>query len=134
MPAEHGYTALHRLAALGRELRGQRGPDRCPRPTGSAPSLDELRHRRDEIEKLAARQGAGNVRVFGSVARREAGSGSDLDLLLEMGDRRSLLEQAALQGELEDLFGCPVDVVTTGGLSYAREETRERIEREVVSL
>ena len=53
-----------------------------------------------------------------------------------MGDGPSLLKQAALQGDLEELLGCPVHVVTTGGLSYAREHTREQIiiEHEAVSL
>jgi predicted nucleotidyltransferase len=74
------------------------------------------------------------VRVFGSVARGDAGPGNGLDVLVEMGDRRSLLAQAALQGELDGLLGSPVHVVTTGGLSYAREHTRESIEREAVFL
>lgn len=47
-----------------------------------------------------------------------------------MGDASSLLEQAALQSELEDLLGCPVHVMTTGGLTLAREDGREQIERE----
>jgi predicted nucleotidyltransferase len=57
-----------------------------------------------------------------------------VDVLVDMEDRRSLLEQVALQGDLEELLGCPVHVVTTGGLSYAHEHTRERIEHEAVPL
>jgi predicted nucleotidyltransferase len=38
-------------------------------------------------------------RVFGSVVRGDAGPESDLDLLVDMGERRSLLAQAALQGD-----------------------------------
>jgi uncharacterized protein len=74
------------------------------------------------------------VRAFGSVARGDAGPSSDLDVLVEMGDRRRLRAMAALQGDLEELLGCPVHVVTTGELSYALEHTRERIEREAASL
>ena len=59
--------------------------------------------------------------------------GSDVDLLVEM-DSRSLLEQASLQGDLEDLLGCPVHVLTTTALRHVREDARERIEREAVSL
>jgi uncharacterized protein len=110
------------------------GPDPYPRPTGPAPSLEELRRRRDEIVQIAARHGASTVRVFGSVARGDAGPNSDLDILVDMGDGRSLFELAAVQGDLEELLGCPVHVVTTGGLSYARDHTREQIEREAVSL
>ena len=51
-----------------------------------------------------------------------------------MGDRPSLFAQAALQNALEDLLGCRVHVTTTQGLNYAREDTRERIEREAVAL
>jgi predicted nucleotidyltransferase len=78
--------------------------------------------------------GARTVRIFGSIARGDAGAGSDLDVLVEMSDRPSLLEQAALQAELEELLGCPVHVVTNGGLIHAREHTRERIEHEAISL
>jgi predicted nucleotidyltransferase len=80
--------------------------------------------------RVAARHGAAVLRVFGSVARGDAGPGSDLDVLVDMDDRRGLLEQAALQNELEDLLGCPVHVTTTRGLRQARAETREWIEQE----
>lgn len=74
------------------------------------------------------------VRVFGSIARGDDGPGSDLYLLVELGDRRGLLEQAALRGDLEELLGCRVHVLTATGLAHAREDLRERIEREAVSL
>jgi predicted nucleotidyltransferase len=45
-----------------------------------------------------------------------------------------LLEQAALQSDLEELLGCPVHVVTADGLKHARDPTRRRIEREAVAL
>jgi predicted nucleotidyltransferase len=53
--------------------------------------------------------------------------------LVEM-EGSGLLAQAGLQGDLEDLLGCPVDVVTTSGLTYSRQVARERIEREAASL
>jgi hypothetical protein len=134
MSADSGYVALRRLGDLGRELERRRPADPYPRADGPAPSLEELRRRRDEIMLAAARHSAVSVRVFGSVARGDTGSGSDVDLLVEMGERRSLFEQAALQGDLEDLLGCPVHVVTTGGLRYGRDHARQRIEREAVSL
>ncbi|MGH2885350.1 MAG: nucleotidyltransferase family protein [Solirubrobacteraceae bacterium] len=74
------------------------------------------------------------MRVLGSVARGEAGAGSDLDVLVGMGGGASLLTVAALQHDLEDLLGCPVHVVTTSGLKYAREHVREEIEGEAVRL
>jgi predicted nucleotidyltransferase len=133
-PPDNKYTALRRLGDLGREVESRRGPDPYPRAAGPAPSLEQLRRRRDEINRVAAIHGARSVRIFGSIARGDAGPGSDLDVLVEMRDRPSLLEQAALQADLEELLGCPVHVVTTGGLVHAREHTRERIEHEAISL
>ena len=124
----------------GRLASGRRGAyspvasDPYPRPTRPAPSLEELRRRRDEIKRVALRHGAATIRVFGSVVRGDAGQESDLDLLVDMGDRQSLFEQAALPGDLEDLLGCRVHVTTTVGLTYAPEGRRERIEREAVAL
>jgi predicted nucleotidyltransferase len=133
MCAEDEYQALHELAELGREIERRRGPDPYPRPNGPPPSFEELGRRRDEIMLVARRGGATTVRVFGSVVHGDAGPGSDLDLLVDMRPG-GLLAQAELQCEFEDLLGCPVHLVTTGGLGYAREHVRETIEREAVLL
>jgi len=79
---------------------------------------DLLREKREEILRIAAKHGACNVRVFGSVARGEAGDESDIDLLVEFGPGRSLLDQAGLVADLEELLGRKVDVVTAGGLYW----------------
>lgn len=133
-PDEGEYEALSRLGELGREIERRRGPHPYPRPTGPAPSLEALRRRRDDVMRIAARHRVRTVSVFGSVARGDAGPHSDVDLLVDTGGPQSLFEQAALQNELEDLLGCPVHVLTTGGLSCAREDARARIEREAISL
>ena len=83
MCPEEKYAALRRMGELGREIERRRGPDPYPRPAGSAPSLEELHQRRDEIEGIATRTGAANVRVFGSVARGDAAPGSDVDFLVD---------------------------------------------------
>lgn len=57
---------------------------------------DLLTAKREEILDTAARHGAHNVRVFGSVARGDTGPDSDLDLLVELDPDRSLFDQAAL--------------------------------------
>ncbi len=87
--------------------------------------------RREEILRLAARHGAYNVRIFGSVARGEARSESDLDLLVSMEKGRSLLDLIGFCQDIEDLFGCKVDVVTDGGLS---PYLKDRIMAEAVPL
>lgn len=85
-------------------------------PAAPRPSLRDLTQRRDQILALAARHGAENVRVFGSVARGEAVAGSDVDFLVDLEHGRSLFDLAGLLVDLEDLIGRPVDVVTVSGL------------------
>jgi len=95
-------------------------------------TLDELlRTKRAEILEIAARHGARNVRVFGSVARGAAGADSDVDLLVDMEAGRSLFDLGGLLVDLEDLLGCPVDVLTEEGL---RERIRTRVLEEAVAL
>jgi predicted nucleotidyltransferase len=69
--------------------------------------LDVLRARRTEILELAAQHGARNVRVFGSVARGDDRSGSDVDLLVEVESGRTLLDVIGLEQDLEELLGRP---------------------------
>ena len=90
-----------------------------------------LKSKREEILRIAARYGARNVRVFGSVVRGEATPDSDLDVLVDLEPGRSLLDHAGLLLDLEQLLGCKVDVVTERGL---RERVRERVVKEAVPL
>ena len=90
-----------------------------------------LAGKRAEILKIADRHGAYNVRIFGSVARGEAVPGSDVDILVDMQHGRSLLDLVGLWQELEELLGCKVDVITSGGIS---PYLRDRILAEAVPL
>lgn len=90
-----------------------------------------VRAKRKEILRIAAKHGARNVRVFGSVVRGEADEKSDIDFLVDLEPGRSLLDHAALLVELERLLGQPVDVVTERGL---RPRVRDRVLREAVAL
>jgi len=95
-------------------------------------SYDELLHtKRDDILRIAAKYGAYNVRIFGSVARGEADSESDIDLLVNMEPGRILLDLCGFLIDLEELLGCKVDVVTEKGL---RDRIRERVLKEAVAL
>jgi predicted nucleotidyltransferase len=95
-------------------------------------TLESLRTRREEILKLAARRGASNVRVFGSVARDEAGSESDVDFLVDLEPERTLFDLSELILDLEEALGRKVDVLESGADSPA--EIAERIEKEAVPL
>lgn|SRR2546425_12428312 len=95
-------------------------------------SLDELlQTKREDILRIATKYGAYNVRVFGSVARGEADSESDVDLLVDMEPGRSLFDLGGLLMDLQDLLGCNVDVVTEDGL---RDRIRKRVLKEAVAL
>lgn len=75
-------------------------------------NLEALKNSRDAILAIASRHGASNVRVFGSVARGEDTADSDLDLLVDMEDGRSLYDLIGFQQEVEKLLGRRVDVLT----------------------
>ena len=92
---------------------------------------DLLKSRREEILSIAAKHGAYNVRVFGSVARGEADIHSDIDLLVELKRGTTLLGHAVLMQELEELLGVKVDVVSDRGL---RERVRDRVLKEAVAI
>jgi predicted nucleotidyltransferase len=90
-----------------------------------------LKDQREDILRIAAQHGAHNVRVFGSVARGEARSDSDVDLLVELEPGRSLLDLGGLLMDLQTLLGREVDVVTDKGL---RDRIRARVLQEAKPL
>ena len=90
-----------------------------------------LKEKREEILRIAAKHGARNVRVFGSVARDEADERSDLDLLVELEPGRSLMDHAALWLELQEAIGRRVDVVSDRGI---KPRIRERVLREAIRI
>lgn len=92
---------------------------------------ERLQETREEILAIAAKYGAYNVRIFGSVARGEADAESDVDFLVEMEAERSLFDLGGLLMELQDLLGCQVDIVTEKGL---RKKIRERVLSEAMPL
>jgi uncharacterized protein len=95
-------------------------------------TLETLRaQRREEILRVAARRGARDVRVFGSVARGEANENSDLDLLVAWEPGRSLLDHAGLVQDLQELLGIKVHVGTEKSLHWY---VRDRVLREAMPL
>ncbi len=81
-------------------------------------SMSILAQHREAILRIAARHGASNIRVFGSVARGTETRDSDVDLLVDLEPGRSLLDLTRLIAELSELLGRNVDVVTADGLYW----------------
>lgn len=86
---------------------------------------------REQILRIARKHGATNVRVFGSAARGEIGSESDIDFLVEAGPVHSPWFPGGLLTDLESLLGRSVDVVEPDGLHWY---VRDRVLSEAVPL
>ena len=80
-------------------------------------TLSVLQSKRAEILALAAKHGASNVRLFGSVVRGEDKEDSDVDLLVDMQATRSLFDLIGLQQDIEKILGKKVDVLTPNGIN-----------------
>ena len=93
--------------------------------------LELLQGRKNDIRRIAAKHGAYNVRVFGSVVRDEAGPESDIDLLITKGPTTSSWFPAGLVLDLEELLGRRVEVITETALN---PYLRERVLGEAVPL
>jgi predicted nucleotidyltransferase len=81
-------------------------------------TLDSLLQRKTEILAIAARHGAGNVRVFGSVAREDDANNSDIDLLVSMEENRTLYDLIGLKQDMEKLFGRKTDVLSDNAINH----------------
>ena len=90
-----------------------------------------LAEEREEIIRLAARGSAYNVRPFGSVARGESDSESDVDILVDMESGRSLLRPWRSLVRYQRFLGSEVDVFTE---DCPKSRVRKRAVREAVPL
>jgi predicted nucleotidyltransferase len=90
-----------------------------------------VEEKREQILSVAQRHGVTGIRVFGSMARGDAGPQSDVDLLIEVGAEPSAWFPGGLVAELEDLLGRRVQVITERGLD---ELLRDRVLEEAVPL
>jgi predicted nucleotidyltransferase len=87
------------------------------------PSIALQRHR-DRIREIALSHRVTNVRVFGSALRGEDKDGSDLDILVEPTEETTLMDIGAIQYELKELLGIPIDVLTPNALP---DKFRQRV-------
>ncbi len=90
---------------------------------GRDEALEILAAHRDELDRF----GVKSIAIFGSVARDEARSDSDVDVLVEFCVPVGFFELSRLERRLVVLLGHPVDLTTPGGL---KRQLRERILRE----
>lgn len=91
-------------------------------------SIKEIRRR---VIPLAKKHGVHRMTLFGSYARGEADAASDIDLFIERGTLRGLIQYFALVHDLEDALKCHVDVVTSG---IADKDFLSAIKREEILL
>jgi len=77
-----------------------------------------IQDKKEQVLALAARHGASNVRIFGSVANGTAKMDSDIDFLVDLEPGRSLFDLGGLLMDLQQLFERKVDVVTENGLHW----------------
>lgn len=93
--------------------------------------IEEIIKHKEQILTLAARYGASNIRVFGSVANGTADKNSDVDFLVELEADRSLFDLGGLLMDLQSLLHRKVDVVTEKGLHWY---VRDKVLKEARSL
>ncbi len=93
--------------------------------------LEKIKAHRQAILDIAKKYGASNIRIFGSVARGEAGPHSDFDFLIELEPGRSAFEIGGLLMDLQDLLGAKVDIVTDKGLN---KHIKERVLKEAIGI
>jgi len=86
-------------------------------------NIEQILHeKRDQICRIAAKHGAYNLRIFGSVVRGEAGPSSDIDFLIDAGPTTSSWFPAGLILDLEEILGQRVEIVTEKALNpYIRD-------------
>ncbi|WP_257291512.1 nucleotidyltransferase family protein [Endozoicomonas sp. ONNA1] len=73
--------------------------------------LSQIQEKRKRVLEIVALNGCKNPMVFGSISRGEETKESDLDIMVEVGEKTTLFDLAAIALDLEELFGIPIDVV-----------------------
>ena len=81
-----------------------------------------IQDRKEQILALAAKYGASNIRIFGSVANGTADENSDIDFLVDLEKGRSLFDLGGLLMDLQELLKRKVFVTTENGLHWYVQE------------
>ncbi len=96
------------------------------------PNVLTIKQIKERIKPIMKKHGINNVYLFGSYARGEANSNSDVDIYCDKGDVDSLLKAVAFDDELEEALGKKVDVVTIG--SRMHEYFRQQLEEDMIKI
>ena len=110
---------------------GEAGRPCQPNYNRTMSAIEALRARQSEICSIAAKHGAGNVRVFGSVVRGEAGVNSDVDILIDIIGPTTPWFPGGLLADLEKALGQRVDIVIARSLHPL---IRESVLKEAIPL
>lgn len=94
-------------------------------------TVAELRAHREDLARIGERYGISNIRVFGSVARGDADSESDLDLLVDVAPGHGYFDMAGFALDVEALLGVFTEVSTVPGL---KARIRDRVAAEAIRL
>jgi predicted nucleotidyltransferase len=82
----------------------------------------------DTIISFMRQHGAEKIGVFGSYARNEARSNSDLDLMVWFKEQKSLLSMIRIERELSELLGVKIDLLTEQAVSpYLIDRIRQEL-------
>ena len=82
-----------------------------------------------EITSFLQGYGARKIAIFGSYARGEGKRGSDIDVLVEFSERKSLLEFVGIERQLSELLGVKVDLLTEKSISpYLIDRIKKEME------
>jgi len=123
-------TTLERiLAASGDAL--VLGAARLPERRRVSKGLVLLRRSRERLQMAAQKYGVRDLRVFGSIARGDDTTGSDVDLLVELDPGRTLLDLIGFQQEAKEILGVDVDVAAP---RLMKKHVRVRAMREARAL
>jgi predicted nucleotidyltransferase len=82
--------------------------------------MQDSKNREELFDKIASflrKYGATKVAVFGSYVRGEEKPESDIDVLVEFAEQKSLLALVNIELELSDYLGIKVDLLTEKSIS-----------------
>ena len=83
----------------------------------------------EKIIKFLKNEGAKKISVFGSYVRGEEKEDSDIDIIVEFSESKSLLELVRIERELSEVLGIKVDLLTEKSISpYLIDSIRKEME------